>query len=705
MRKIISIILPLLLIASVLPMAIPNASAAGPVNLLWSSEIEVYEVAVSKDGKYIATASWEEVYFFASNNPTPIWIFETESNEEFISVAISADGDSVVAGTVDGYIYYWADARTGSGDYEPVWSSTDLWGEVEPGTLVISDNGEYVAVGGTGDTLYYFADCLDRSGIGEDATWTDYEPFPNGDIRAVDMTPDGRYVVAGGDNHIDYSYYGIVAFWKDANEPTHSLAWYYNDTAEYIIDVAVSDDGYAVAALDEYDQILYWHDAYNLSGEIGYDDWCPGGDFSSMDMSSDGDKVVAGSDDEYSPCLHYWRDVKARALEHGDEEETWIRLEDVPITECAISDDGKIIAALQQADYDQPGEVYIFTSEGALLGNHTLGEGYYDSLSMSGYGGIVAVGGGEYSLYVFSTGAGAPSPFQYAKVEIDSGDYNETLVTEIYPLPSPKKISVYVEIEAEGDYTDFDGVYNALEDHDEFRIWVELYMNGTWKPLISQQQYDLRIPRFLLSFDDGYYPEGVVLPPEPFFYEPGKWIVGDIAHELGDISIPNLLIGEVLLLEDQVPVAEGMRVYIEREDSDGGDVEVFTFQTVVQGFGEESIESLQSEITSIKESINSPEYGLGEIKSEVRSIEGAVYDDEYGLPEIKSEVRSIEADMDNVTLALNEIFERLGIPVGGLIFPASLSSLLNGAFPYLLALAVGLIGLAAVTKKTRQRKS
>ena len=202
MKKTFFILISILF-AATLATANPPATYGQELTIgeLWSLPMEVWDLAVSKDGNYIAVVNGSFLCYFEVDNLNPLWWFEQASESDLISVAISADGKYVVAGTDDGYIAYFADAQTLTGNVaDATWWSIDLGGPVEPGTLDISDNGEYVVVGGTGANLYYFADCTSRTGINQDCTWCYYLEIDDYsvDVYAVDMSSDGKYVVVGG---------------------------------------------------------------------------------------------------------------------------------------------------------------------------------------------------------------------------------------------------------------------------------------------------------------------------------------------------------------------------------------------------------------------------------------------------------------------------------------------------------------------------
>jgi hypothetical protein len=70
-----------------------DTSKAYGVEMLWNNTMSVYDVAVSRDGNYIAAVNGSGLYYFAANSSSPRW-WENPPTY-FISVAISADGEYV----------------------------------------------------------------------------------------------------------------------------------------------------------------------------------------------------------------------------------------------------------------------------------------------------------------------------------------------------------------------------------------------------------------------------------------------------------------------------------------------------------------------------------------------------------------------------------------------------------------------------------
>jgi hypothetical protein len=214
-------------------------------------------------------------------------------------------------------------------------------------------------------------------------------------VQAVDMSPDGRYFVVGGNAFIPSI--GFVDFF-DANLPSPHLPVWENSTLGPIRDVSVSDDGYAVSAvsIDLPDTLYYWAGASGMSGSINTNaNWTRLHGFNSVDMSSDGNRVVAGYYVLNVASLHYWDN--ARTLLGNNVAETWIRVPDKMVFDVGITDDGGLILAVTGL----PNSALFYTSDGTLVGNFTL-DSPGGIVSMAGSGTSAAVGSVTIdSLYFF----------------------------------------------------------------------------------------------------------------------------------------------------------------------------------------------------------------------------------------------------------------------------------------------------------------
>ena len=445
------------------------------VKMLWNNSMTVNDVAVSKNGKYLVAVNNTGVYYFSSDDSKPIWWY-VNSTEDFLTARISANGEYVVVGTSQGYIRYFNDSTARVGEQlNATWSSIDLGDAIWKGTLDMSDNGEYVVVSGTGKGVWYYAACTARYGLDQSPTWDD--ALDVNDVLAVDMSSDGRYVAVGGERYHD-TQNGFVAFYKDAdianltNEPSWIAFNELNHSKCYAVDVAVSDDGYAVVAVTGYFTTLhYWANATNLTGDPKAS-WRYYDAFACVAMSSDGDEVVAGS--LFGQGICFWSD--ARNLSGAPDRE-WSSLKGEMMLDVAISDDGEVISATTEVGSASNYKAYFFKRNGEMIEEFDLLQPS-PLLSMSGNGNITAVGGPGYdSLYVF-------------KLVVDS---TPPTIENVYQIPASDdvhpedKVMVYANVT-----DDLSGVKRVLLNYTTD--------NKTWFTVEMEKQegnlYNGTIPEF-----------------------------------------------------------------------------------------------------------------------------------------------------------------------------------------------------------------
>lgn len=180
-----------------------NSSDGSPVwdNFLDNSESPV---AISGDGMILATADLSgfiqaRVYDASAGEYNRIWQYRVPpgafTNWAF-SVGISADGGTIVAGT----LIFFSSGNDGSvlafdtyGDGTPLWIYGGTGDAVE--SIAVSDDGRVAAAVTWGDLAHTLPDLL----IFDVATGTPtFELNTPGSLFAVDITPDGRRVFAGG---------------------------------------------------------------------------------------------------------------------------------------------------------------------------------------------------------------------------------------------------------------------------------------------------------------------------------------------------------------------------------------------------------------------------------------------------------------------------------------------------------------------------
>jgi WD40 repeat protein len=378
-----------------------------PYTLLWSDPVNVVDIAVSKDGRYVVVGSDSPIeggqvrfYDRTSANPkVPIWSVPNplDPTVHVYSVAISADGDSVAAGVSGssggptGYgVAYWKNARTLTNPNPPTWTSGNLGGPIGSRALDMSDDGNYVVACGTGSSVYYWANAKAKSGLDVGTSWSSlFSPS----VEAVDVSSDGDYVVAGVGTD--------VAYWKGARTSTGSQApaWVSTEPNDAVVDVAVSDDGNYVAAAGGTDTVYYWAGAKTLTGNptTSLTTWYGGigVSFTSVDMSSDGNSVIAGA----SSGVYFWGG--ARTLTGKPQNPSWIYPTST-VSEVAIDDAGDYMVAANSVE--PPHIIYFLDSSGNAKWTYQV-DLHVNALSISSDGGTLAVGTEPlHTAYLFDTG-------------------------------------------------------------------------------------------------------------------------------------------------------------------------------------------------------------------------------------------------------------------------------------------------------------
>jgi len=399
--KTLALSLPLLIVLMVclqtpIAGAIPPPTPPPPAELLWMNPIGTNDIALSKDGQYVAAVGLHflgELAFYSRSSGTPIWTYLVADN--FWSVAISADGDCVAAGN-GSCVFFWKYARSRTlGNTDPTWTSVDLGGSIEDRCLAMSDDGNYVVACGTGRFVFYWANAKSSDPSPVSPTWKSPDL---GTADAVDLSSDGDYVATGGDAY--------VAYWKNARTLTgnpQAPDWKSTKPTDHIGDVAISDDGNYVAAAGQGfpSPVYYWANAKNLSDDPTTT-WesAAGVDFSSIDMSSDGDSVIAGAIGT-SPGVYFWDGARGKS---GTPNPSWTFPTTYEVEDVAIDDAGDYMAAADP--FVTTSYMYFFDNKGNSLWNPPYQlDGPVSSISISSDGGTLAVGtGGIDSDYLFNTG-------------------------------------------------------------------------------------------------------------------------------------------------------------------------------------------------------------------------------------------------------------------------------------------------------------
>lgn len=236
-----------------------------------------YNVAISKDGKYMAAATggtesdvntnllivWDE------KSEKPLWQYHSSGN--FHDVSLSSDGKYIAGSTGCPDRRYYLFSRDSN---NPLIRSDMLTGDSPVHRAKISADGSFSAVGtesGAGAVFLFSQDL-------KEPVWK----FPtqnNSSVRALNFTPDGKYIGAstlGGQVYI---------FERLSNQP--AAAWTFN-AALGGIDIA--DDGSFIVAGGTDNKIHILSKDKKINLEIPFEEYVE-----EIDISANGKLVAAGT--------------------------------------------------------------------------------------------------------------------------------------------------------------------------------------------------------------------------------------------------------------------------------------------------------------------------------------------------------------------------------------------------------------------------
>jgi len=339
----------------------------------------------------------------ASEQVTQIWSYTSDRSIE--SLAISSDGNYIVAGIEHGNVRFFSR-----------WSSTPLWAWRETGgttnkilQISISSDGNYVAVGslayGSWTSSYYVRLFSRENGT---PLWSfetpkrvpSYVQGPTGDeIISVALSSDGNYLAVStySGSALGESYGVVYFFSRDSSTPL----WSYRTDGQ-VNSVAISSNGsYVVAGADK---------LYLFSRGDNIPLWSYQGGFGSVAISSNGNYIVANSG---------WA---CHLFSRSDNTPLWSYQ---GVTTAAISSDGNYVVAggVRSTDVGTIGNYfYLFSrSDNTPLWSRKTSESssttHYGTtaVAISSDGSYIAasdryVSGfiGTRGLYLFSSSSGVP---------------------------------------------------------------------------------------------------------------------------------------------------------------------------------------------------------------------------------------------------------------------------------------------------------
>jgi len=315
---------------------------------------DVQSVAISADGEYIVAGSQDyDVYLFHRDDSDPLWTYTTTDQVE--SVAISSSGGHMVAGADDTHFYLFE-----QGSADPLWNLS-LDGEVN--SVDIDADGDGIVVGtGWENRTYHF-----KRTSGSAPQWT-YDS--NDEVIAVAISGDGSYIITGSGGA------EITLFDQASSTPE----WSYT-ADDYVETVDISEDGEYMAAGSDGGMVYLFEKGSSTplwSHETG-------DSVNSVAISADGEYIAAGS-----------RDNKVYLFEQGSSSPLWSYETGDYIHSVAISADGGYITAGSNDD-----KVYLFKQE-SNEPCWTYRASDIGTVSISADGQSLAAGSDDWNVYFFT---------------------------------------------------------------------------------------------------------------------------------------------------------------------------------------------------------------------------------------------------------------------------------------------------------------
>ena len=342
----------------------------------WSLETggDVLSVAISSDGEYIVAGSTDdEVYLFDKDSSTPLWSYRTGSDVQ--SVAISADGKYIVTGSDDAYInFFHKDSST------PLWSyTTGNWVH----SVTISADGKYIVAGSYDNKVYLFD---------KDSSTPLWSYSTETYVESVAISADGEYIVAGSMDD------KVYLFDKDSSTPL----WNYT-TGDYVRSVAISADGeYIVAGSDDAKVYVFDKDSSTPLWSYTTDD-----SLRTVAISADGEYIVIGGGG-----------YKVTLFNKGSSTPLWSYTTGNNVKSVAVSADGEYITVGSEDN-----KIYLFDKDSSTpLWSYSTG-GYVRSVAVSAYGEYIGAGSEDDKVYAFKNSlANNLYPIAHWKFDEGSGE-------------------------------------------------------------------------------------------------------------------------------------------------------------------------------------------------------------------------------------------------------------------------------------------
>ena len=300
--------LPFLLLSGLALVLMTGGADAKEPEWNYTADASINSVAISADGEYIVAGSDDsKVYFFDKDNNTPLWSYT--AGDGVFSVAISSDGETIVAGSIDNNVYLF------SKDGTLLWSygtGNRVW------SVAIAENGETIVAGSWDNKVYLF----------DKDSSTPLWSYTTGNwVLSVDISADGEMIAVGSDKvylfdrnsstprwsystgdtvravALSEDFFGQQRYHLAAGDWNGKVYLFHNNnsvplwnhtTGDSIYSVAITDDsGYVAVGSKDYSVYLLDGDGTSLWS------YATGGTVLSLDFSVDGEELAVGSDKVY----------------------------------------------------------------------------------------------------------------------------------------------------------------------------------------------------------------------------------------------------------------------------------------------------------------------------------------------------------------------------------------------------------------------
>ncbi|MBA7512395.1 hypothetical protein ES705_04400 [subsurface metagenome] len=352
-----------------------QANSGSPLIWRYESEDQIYSVAISSDGEYIVAGqdlTNSKILFFNRTGRTPLWDYTT--GNRVIDVAISANGTHIAAVSHDMNLYFFNKMSN-----VPVWVSSGNGGN----HVAMSTDGTYI-VASIGTRVYFF----ERTS----ASWLWQYRAPEV-ISSVDISSDGEFIVAGCQDD------NIYLFNRSGQSLPDATPFRVYSTNCLVLEVSISSDGNYIAAtnwdVSEGTSNVYLYEKSNSSPIWTYnlfnDNYIPK---KCLKISSDGNYVLAGTHEKTLLLFNKTSSIPIWDYTHDG---AWWEAVD-------ISYDGSIFVG------SNGGIIMLFEMPDLLPKWYYNVEWSIEDLDITPDGKNVVVGSGNHYVYFFSRNQSRSGP-------------------------------------------------------------------------------------------------------------------------------------------------------------------------------------------------------------------------------------------------------------------------------------------------------